>query len=154
MYSRLYNLHSHSERNVKLERMIVLMNASIPKQKYYRHLKKSSYTVILPQILPKSITAKKKKKILSGIIAGLICPLIGIFIFYLWKAPSAKFTDFLNAMLENKALLTAAISFSLLLNAVVFTWCVNTRRDQMAKGVFVVTLLITIPAIIYKLFFS
>jgi len=96
----------------------------------------------------------KKKKLLSGILLGIIAPLIGIFVFYLWKAPSAKFTDFLNLMFENKALLTAGISFSLLLNAVVFTWCVNTRRDQMAKGVFIVTLLITVPAIIYKLFFS
>ena len=96
----------------------------------------------------------KSKKFLAGIIAGLICPFMGIFVFYLWKAPSAKFTDFLGVMLDNKAFLTAAISFSLLLNAIVFTFCVNTRRDQMAKGVFLVTLLITVPAIIYKLFFS
>jgi hypothetical protein len=96
----------------------------------------------------------KNKKFLAGILAGLICPFLGIFIFYLWKAPSAKFTDFLDVLLDNKTLLTAAISFSLLLNAIVFTFCVNTRRDQMAKGVFLITLLITIPAIIYKLFFS
>jgi hypothetical protein len=88
-----------------------------------------------------------------GIILGLVSPIIGIIVFYFWKAPSSRFTFFLQALIENKTLLTAAISFSLLINAIVFTWCVNTRRDKIAKGVFIVTLIITIPAIIYKVFF-
>jgi len=95
----------------------------------------------------------KKNQFLFGIILGLISPLLGIIVFYLWKAPSSPFTLFLEALIENKTLLTAAISFSLLINAVVFTWCVNTKRDKIAKGVFIVTLIITIPAIIYKVFF-
>jgi len=57
-------------------------------------------------------------------------------------------------MLNSKSLLTAAISFSLLINAIVFTWCVNTGKDKTAKGVFIVTLIITVPALIYKVFFS
>jgi hypothetical protein len=95
----------------------------------------------------------KKNAFLLGIILGIISPMIGIVIFYFWKAPSAPFRYFLELMLNNKTLLTAAISFSLFINAVVFTWCVNTRRDKTARGIFVVTLIITIPAIIYKVFF-
>jgi uncharacterized membrane protein YeaQ/YmgE (transglycosylase-associated protein family) len=95
----------------------------------------------------------KKHPFLTGIILGIVSPLVGIFIFYLWKAPSSQFSYFLEAMLNNKSLLTAAISFSLLINAIVFTLCVNTRKDKTAKGVFIVTLIITVPALIYKIFF-
>ena len=96
----------------------------------------------------------KKHPFLRGIILGILSPLMGIFIFYLWKAPSSQFGYFLETMLNSKSLLTAAISFSLLINAIVFTWCVNTGKDKTAKGVFIVTLIITVPALIYKVFFS
>jgi len=95
----------------------------------------------------------KKHPFLTGIILGILSPIVGIFIFYLWKAPSSQFSYFLETMLSNKSLLTAAISFSLLINAIVFTWCVNTRKDKIAKGVFIVTLIIIVPALIYKIFF-
>jgi NADH:ubiquinone oxidoreductase subunit K len=96
----------------------------------------------------------KQHPFLTGVILGIVSPFAGIFLFYLWKAPSAQFSYFLQTMLASKTLLTAAISFSLLINAIVFTLCVNTRKDKTAKGVFIVTLIITIPAIIYKIFFS
>jgi len=96
----------------------------------------------------------KQHPFLAGIIIGIASPIVGIFIFYLWKAPSAQFGYFLQTMLSSKSLLTAAISFSLLINAIAFTWAVNTRKDKTAKGIFIVTLIITIPALIYKIFFS
>ena len=95
----------------------------------------------------------KKNAFLLGIVLGIISPMLGIIIFYLWKAPSARFTYFLEAMLNDKSLLTAAISFSLLMNVIIFTWCVNTRKDKTARGIFLVTLVITIPALVYKIFF-
>jgi hypothetical protein len=94
----------------------------------------------------------KRHPFLTGIILGIVSPMLGIIIFYLWKAPSTRFAFFLQTMISNKTLLTATISFSLLINAIVFTWAVNTRRDRTAKGIFIVTLLITIPALIYKIF--
>lgn len=95
----------------------------------------------------------KKNSFPLGVIIGLICPLIGIVIFYFLKASGTPFDYFLQIMWQNKSLLTAAVSFSLFINAVVFTITVNKGIDKTAKGVFLVTLLITIPAIIYKLFF-
>ncbi|HEY6975049.1 MAG TPA: hypothetical protein VH396_02100 [Chitinophagaceae bacterium] len=95
----------------------------------------------------------KKNAFLLGIVLGIISPMLGVVIFYFWKAPSARFSYFLEVMLNDKSLLTAAISFSLLMNAIVFTWCVNTRKDKTARGIFLVTLVITIPALIYKIFF-
>lgn len=96
---------------------------------------------------------KIKDRFVVGVILGILLPCAGIYIFYLWKAGSSEFGYFLEAVYQNKNLLTAAISFALLANAIAFTICVNTRKDRMAKGIFLITLLITIPAIIFKLFF-
>ena len=95
----------------------------------------------------------KINSFLPGIILGIISPVLGILIFYFWKAANNPFSYFLQALIENKTLLTAAISFSLFVNAAVFTWAVNSGKDKMARGIFLVTLIITIPAIIYKIFF-
>ena len=95
----------------------------------------------------------KVNSFITGIIIGLLCPVIGILIFYFWKAGSSPLQYFLAMLAENKSLLTAAISFSLFINAGAFTWAVNSGKDKMARGIFLITLIITIPAIIYKLFF-
>jgi len=94
----------------------------------------------------------KKNSFPLGIIIGIIAPVVGILIFYLWKASANPFGYFLEVVFENKSLLTAMISFSLFANAAAFTWAVNTSKDKTAKGVFLVTLLIMLPLIIYKLF--
>lgn len=94
----------------------------------------------------------KKDSFLSGVIIGLLAPLIGIFAFYFWKARSAEFFDFLNVVFHSSTLLTAMISFALLGNAIVFTIALNTRNDKMAKGIFVMTLILAIPAILFKIF--
>ena len=96
----------------------------------------------------------KINSFITGLILGVLSPVLGILIFYFWKAPSALLQDFLHLLLQNKTLLTAAISFSLFVNAAVFTWAVNSGKDKAARGVFLVTLIITIPAIAYKLFFQ
>ncbi|MEP7320033.1 MAG: hypothetical protein ABI921_14855, partial [Panacibacter sp.] len=95
----------------------------------------------------------KKNSFLLGIILGILSPVLGIVIFYFWKANGNPFGYFLQVLLQNKALLTAAISFSLFINAAAFTWAVNTSKDKTARGIFLVTLILTIPAIIYKIFF-
>ncbi len=95
----------------------------------------------------------KKNSFLIGIFLGISAPVIGLVVFYLWKAGSAPFGYFLEVLIANKTLLTAAISFALFINAVIFTWTVNTQKDKTARGIFLVTLIITIPAIVYKLFF-
>ena len=95
----------------------------------------------------------KKDHLLTGILIGVLAPFIGIFVFYLWKARSAAFIDFLDVVLHTSSLLTAMISFALLANAAAFTIALNTKHDKAAKGIFAVTLVLAVPALIYKLFF-
>jgi hypothetical protein len=95
----------------------------------------------------------KKDSLPLGIIIGVVAPMIGIILFYFWKASSSAFIDFLDVVIHTNTLLTPVISFALLLNAGAFTLALNTRKDKTAKGIFFVTLILAIPAIIYKLFF-
>ena len=94
----------------------------------------------------------KKDSFIVGIIIGLIAPLIGIYAFYFWKASSSEFLDFLDVVIHNSTLLTAMISFALFANAIVFTIALNTKKDKIAKGIFAMTLILAVPAILYKIF--
>jgi hypothetical protein len=49
-------------------------------------------------------------------------------------------------------LITSIGSLSLLANAVLFTFYVNTERDETAKGIFIVTVFYGIGIIVIKLF--
>lgn len=95
----------------------------------------------------------KRDSFILGIVAGLFAPFLGIVAFYFWKASSAEFFDFLDVVMHSSTLLTAMISFALLANAAAFTLALNTRKDKIAKGIFIMTLILAVPAIIYKLFF-
>ncbi|CAN5533342.1 hypothetical protein BH10BAC2_BH10BAC2_09150 [soil metagenome] len=95
----------------------------------------------------------KKDSFISGIVIGLLAPFIGIVAFYFWKASSTEFLGFLDVVMHSSTLLTAMISFALLANAAAFTIALNTRKDKIAKGIFIMTLILAVPAIIYKLFF-
>jgi len=93
----------------------------------------------------------KKNKLVLGIVLGVLMPLLGMFLFYLWKAGSAPFGEFMSVAFQNKAFLTAMISFSLFLNAIIFTYYVNKRLDKTAIGIFIATCAYALPAIIIKL---
>lgn len=96
----------------------------------------------------------KKNKLVLGLVLGFLMPLLGMFGFYLWKAGSTPIMDFINVAFHEKSFLTAMISFSLFLNAIIFTYYVNKRLDKTAIGIFVATCVYALPAIIIKLFMS
>ncbi|HVX51379.1 MAG TPA: hypothetical protein VHB48_14535 [Chitinophagaceae bacterium] len=93
----------------------------------------------------------KTNKLVLGLALGFIMPLLGVLVFYLWKAGSASLPDFIQVAFQNKSFLTAIISFSLFLNAIVFTYYVNKRLDKTAVGIFIATCIYALPAIIIKL---
>jgi len=93
----------------------------------------------------------KKNKLILGLILGIVMPFLGVLLFYFWKAGSSAFTDFIDVAFHNKQFLTAIISFSLFLNAIIFTYYVNKRLDKTAIGIFIATLAYAIPVIIIKI---
>lgn len=94
----------------------------------------------------------KKNKIVLGLVLGILMPLLGMFAFYVWKAGSSPVMDFIRVAFHEKSFLTAMISFSLFLNAIIFTYYVNKRLDKTAIGIFIATCAYALPSIIIKLF--
>lgn len=94
----------------------------------------------------------KKNKLVLGLVLGFILPMLGILLFYLWKSRSTPLLDFLSVALQNKSFLTAMISFSLFLNAIVFTYYINKRLDKTAIGIFIATCVYALPVVIIKMF--
>jgi hypothetical protein len=94
----------------------------------------------------------KKNKLVLGLALGFIMPLLGILLFYLLKARSTPLWEFLSVALQSKTFLTAMISLSLFLNAVVFTFYINKRLDKTAIGIFIATCVYALPVVIIKIF--
>jgi hypothetical protein len=95
----------------------------------------------------------KRNSLLFGFIIGLIAPVFGMLAYYFWKFyPSYSIADFVHALLSQKAVLSALSTFALFANVVLLTIYLNTRRDETAKGIFAVSCIYAIAAIVIKLF--
>ncbi len=92
----------------------------------------------------------KQDNLKFGLVLGLFAPLLGMIGFYFWKFSAYSFIDFLKYLLVEKHLITGMVSFSLLANAIFFTLYINTHKDNTAKGIFVVTCVYAIAALILK----
>lgn len=94
----------------------------------------------------------KRDNLGFGLLIGFLLPVLSVFGYYWWKFSLYSFSDFLFALKTNKSLITAITIPCLLLNIVLFTIYINTKRDQTAKGIFVVTLLYAITSVLFKFF--
>ena len=94
----------------------------------------------------------KKDNYVYGVFLGLIVPLFSFYGYYLWKFSLYSFSYFLNALQGNKQLVTALTIPCLLLNIVLFTFHINGQRDKTSKGIFTVTLIYAVAALLFKFF--
>lgn len=94
----------------------------------------------------------KKDKLVTGIILGLIGPLLGLVVIYLLRFPSYQFTEFLDYFIHDNKMITSIGSLSLLANVILFTIFINTHRDQTAKGIFLITVIYGIGILVLKVF--
>lgn len=94
----------------------------------------------------------KKDNFAFGVFIGLIVPVLSFFGYYYWKFSYFSFNEFINALQTNKQLVTAITIPCLLLNIVLFTIHINGQRDKTAKGIFTVTLIYALSALLFKFF--
>ncbi|MEO6730155.1 MAG: hypothetical protein ABIN01_02975 [Ferruginibacter sp.] len=94
----------------------------------------------------------KKDSFLFGGILGLIGPVVGFVVFKLIKYNRFTLAEMYQWMTMNHNLITAWISVSLFANALLFTLYVNARIDKTAKGIFLVTVVYAIIALLIKFF--
>lgn len=92
----------------------------------------------------------KKDNLKFGILIGFIAPLISIVIYYFVRFREFSVGDVLALMAREKNQITALIVPCLVLNIGLFTYYVNTSRDQTARGIFAVTLVYAITALLLK----
>ena len=94
----------------------------------------------------------RKDNLLFGIILGFLVPILGSFIYYflVFYTANVSFFEYLFLLKEQKNLLTAGSSISLIANAIVFTLYINGYRDKTAKGIFLATLIFAIAILLVK----
>ncbi len=92
----------------------------------------------------------KKDNFLFGIALGILAPVIGFLIYKLVKFKGLSLGEMFQWMKLNPSLISASISVSLMANAILFTIYINGRRDKTAKGIFIITILYAITAMIFK----
>jgi hypothetical protein len=92
----------------------------------------------------------KKDNLRFGMLLGFIAPLLSLIIYYFVKFSAYTFLDFLHFVGSNKNQITAISVPCLVLNIALFTFYINTRRDKTAKGVFAITLIYAIAALLIK----
>lgn len=94
----------------------------------------------------------KKDNFWLGTVLGLLGPVIGFAVFKLIKYSSFTLMEMYQWMTLNHNLITAWISVSLFANALLFTLFVNAKTDKTAKGIFAVTVLYAVIALLIKFF--
>ena len=97
----------------------------------------------------------KKDNFIFGTIIGFLGPLLGIVIFKFTKFESNTFRETFHFLLfeePSHRTLSVALSLSLLVNAVLFTVYINTRKDKTAKGIFALTCIYGLLVLCIKTF--
>ena len=94
----------------------------------------------------------KKDNFWLGAFLGLVAPILGFTIFKMVKYNSFSLKEMYQWMMLNHNLITAYISVSLFANAILFTLYVNARIDKTAKGIFAVTVIYAVAALLIKYF--
>jgi hypothetical protein len=93
----------------------------------------------------------KRDSLKLGILLGFVAPLVSLVIYYLVRFyPLFTVSDFFNFVGSNKSQITAISVPCLLLNIVLFTIYINSHRDRTARGIFVITLIYAITALLLK----
>ena len=92
----------------------------------------------------------KKDNFIFGIALGILAPVIGFLIYKLVKFKGLSLYEMFQWMKLNPNLISASISVSLMANAILFTIYINGKRDKTAKGIFIITVIYAVVAMIFK----
>lgn len=99
-----------------------------------------------------ALTALSKDRLLTGIIIGLIIPLIVVYIQYQLKYSGWTFEEFLTQLKMQKRFLTGISTIALVVNGLLFGIFIHFKKYESARGVFIPTVIYGIVLLIWKLF--
>ena len=93
-----------------------------------------------------------KDNYITGALIGLALPFLGFIGFYEWKFSVFSVQEFFTLLVEQKSILSAMISVSLLLNGAILTFFFQKEKDKIVKGIFITTCVYAIIALACKWF--
>lgn len=82
---------------------------------------------------------KLKDNLTFGIILSLLLPVVIFLLLYFFRFSYYPFGEFLQTVRQESRLVTFFGAWSLVGNIALFTLFINNRKDQTAKGIFIVT---------------
>ncbi|MFZ4059576.1 MAG: hypothetical protein ACOYKE_15635 [Ferruginibacter sp.] len=97
----------------------------------------------------------KKDSIGFGLILGAIAPVLGLFLFKMYNYSEFSYNETLKYWFVDEPghrTLSAGLSVSLLLNALLFTIYINSSKDKTAKGIFAFTVVYGLIVLSLKTF--
>ena len=92
---------------------------------------------------------KIKDSVVIGTIVGIICPALGILIFYLLNFNDQPLMDFLSESITNK-LLSPLLSLCAILNLGIFYLFLQRNKLYSARGVIFSTIIYGLTIVILK----
>lgn len=93
----------------------------------------------------------KRDSLPFGLLLGFCAPILSLAVYYLVKFyPLFSVADFISFVRQNRNQVTAISVPCLVLNIALFTYYINSHRDKTAKGIFTVTLVFAIAALLAK----
>ena len=93
----------------------------------------------------------KRDNIKFGLLLGFLAPVLSLVIYYLVKFfPLFTVSDFFQFVADNPNQITAISVPCLVLNIALFTYYINTHRDNTGKGIFAVTLVFALATLLAK----
>ena len=92
----------------------------------------------------------KKDNFVFGLVLGFIAPAYRISVVQIYKVSCLYYYEMFQWLKLNPNLITVFISVSLFANAALFTIYINGHRDKTAKGIFVLTIIYAVAAMLFK----
>jgi hypothetical protein len=96
----------------------------------------------------------KKDSMVFGLVLGMIAPVLGLFLFKIYKFGIFSYKETFQFMYYEPGhkTMSVALTLSLLLNAFLFTMYINAMKDKTGKGIFISTVLYGIAILLIKTF--
>ncbi|MFL5786744.1 MAG: hypothetical protein ACJ748_01715 [Flavisolibacter sp.] len=94
----------------------------------------------------------KRDNLQLGLLLGLITPVLVLILIYFIKFSEYQLGEFVRTFFRENRMITFFGVWCLVGNIALFTFYINTNRDQTAKGIFAVTLIYGIGILVLKLF--
>lgn len=92
-----------------------------------------------------------KDNLKLGLLLGFLAPLLVFLIVYFIRFSGYTFNEFVRVFLNEKKLITFWGVWCLVGNIALFTYYINTSKDQTAKGIFAITVVYGIGILLLKL---